>query len=558
MSTRLIQDRSFAPLLALVMSAVPSLAAAAQGDDAVSRVVVYPDRAQVTRTATVACGDKVLARFLALPPAADASTVRAQIDLPGGRVLGVRTEDEVRQSAYSKQVEELDEMIRKIDLELAAISEQRARDGAVEALAARYEEVAVAQLGRELVDPPVAPTAAAPSPAQLPKAWAAAIEAPLKVRLERAAGTAQQAARERELRHRRDELARKRMRSQEAAARRELTAEVLVACPTGASPDQRAKVELTYLVGGAGFTPMHEARLADTGGAVEVSSYATITQRTGEDWKDAQVIVSTAIPRQNATPPEIVPLRVSATERTPPKKLLVSRVETRTHVEAAGSTADYKQDKGPGAPQLVEQGLSVQFVSQTPADILGDGTPARIRIARSELRGSVKYRAVPKLQPFVFRVADLVNTAGYPLLAGPVDVFQKGQFLSRYSVERVAAGERFQLSFGLVERMKVKRLIVEEIGRDKGLFGSTRRTRFAYRFEVENYLPTPEEIELSEHIPVSELDEVKVGMEQKATPGYELKPADGIVTYRLRLAPGEKRAIDLCYYVDAPASMLGE
>lgn len=556
MTTRRIQNRGWAPLVALVMSAAPSLsttaAAAAQGDDAIARVVVYPDRAQVTRTATVACGDKVLARFLSLPPAADAATVRAQVDGPGGRVLGVRTESEVRTSAYSKQVEELDEQIRKIDLELGALSEQRARDRAVEALAARYEEVAVAQLGRELVDP------TAPSPAQLPKAWSAAIEAPLKARLEQAAGVAQQAAKERELRRRRNELARKRMRSHQAAARRELVAEVLIACAQGAGPEQKAKVELTYLVGGAGWTPAHEARLSDSG-TVEVSSYATITQRTGEDWKDAQIIVSTAIPRQNATPPEIIPLRVSATERTPPKKLLVSRVETRAHVEAAGSAADYKpQDKNTGAPQQVEQGLSVQFVSQTPADITGDGTPARIRIARSELRGSVKYRAVPKLQPFVFRVADLVNTAGYPLLAGPVDVFRQGQFLSRYDVERVAAGERFQLSFGLVERVKIKRQIVEEIGRDKGLFGSTRRTRFAYRFEVENYLSTTEEIELSEHIPVSELDEVKVAMDQKATPGYELKPADGIVTYRLRLAPGEKRAVELAYFVDAPASMLGE
>ena len=35
-------------------------------------------------------------------------------------------------------------------------------------------------------------------------------------------------------------------------------------------------------------------------------------------------------------------------------------------------------------------------------------------------------------------------------------------------------------------------------------------------------------------------------------------PADGIVSYKLRLAPGEKRAVELHYYVDAPASMLGE
>ena len=71
-------------------------------------------------------------------------------------------------------------------------------------------------------------------------------------------------------------------------------------------------------------------------------------------------------------------------------------------------------------------------------------------------------------------------------------------------------------------------------------------------------LPNSEEIELQEHIPVSELDDVKVALDAKATPGYELRAADGIVSYKLRLAPGEKRAVELHYYVDAPASMLGE
>jgi uncharacterized protein (TIGR02231 family) len=209
-------------------------------------------------------------------------------------------------------------------------------------------------------------------------------------------------------------------------------------------------------------------------------------------------------------------------------------------------------------PQLVEQGLSVQFVAPSTADIPGDGTPSRIRIARSELRGHVSYRTIPKLQPFVFRVADLVNTAGYPLLAGPVDVFRRGQFSARYDLARVAAGERFDLSFGLLDRVKVKRKILEEISRDKGIFGTTRRHRYAYRFEVESYLPGGEEIELLEHIPVSELEDVKVALDGKTTPGYELRAVDGIVSYKLKLAAGEKRAIELHYYVDAPASMLGE
>ena len=156
----------------------------------------------------------------------------------------------------------------------------------------------------------------------------------------------------------------------------------------------------------------------------------------------------------------------------------------------------------------------------------------------------------------MFRVADLVNTAGYPLLAGPIDVFRKGQFSARYGLSRVAAGERFELSFGLVDRVKVKRSVPEEISRDRGVFGTSRRVRYGYRYEIESYLPSGEEIELQEHIPVSELDDVKVALDAKATPAIRsMRPTE--------LSPtscgsaGEKRAVELHYYVDAPASLLG-
>lgn len=547
MTTTRTHMKIFATTLAGTALCLPTLAQA----DRVSKVVVYPDRAQVTRVGQVSCGDKVLVRFVGLPPATDAQSVRAQLDVPGASVLGVRTESEIWSAPYAKQVEQLDEDLRLIDEELKQLGDQRSREQAVESVATRYEDVAVTLLGRELNEPPGNPS----SPAQLPKAWSLALEAPLKLRLEHAAQKAGFEKRSRELRLKREELASKRQRLVSASQQRQLNAEVLLTCPSEPT-DRKAQVELTYLVGGAGFSMEHEARLSEQG-AVELTTYATLTQRTGEDWKDAKVIVSTAIPRQNATPPELIPLRVTATERTPPKRLLVSRVEESVHREASGSAAQTTSSTGKNL-QLVDQGLSVQFVAPQTADIAGDGTPVRIRVARADLRSRVVYRTIPKLQPFVFRVADLVNTAGYPLLAGPIDVYRQGQFSARYALPRVAAGERFELSFGLLDRVKVKRTILEEIARDKGILGTTRRHRYGYRFEVESYLPGGEEIELLEHIPVSELDDVKVALDAKATPGYELRAADGIVSYKLRLSAGEKRAVELHYYVDAPASMLGE
>jgi hypothetical protein len=53
---------------------------------------------------------------------------------------------------------------------------------------------------------------------------------------------------------------------------------------------------------------------------------------------------------------------------------------------------------------------------------------------------------------------------------------------------------------------------------------------------------------------VSELDDVKVDLEQESTAGYTLAAEDGIATWKVKLAPGERRTVDLAFHVDAPSS----
>ncbi len=527
----------FIPLAAaagLSQSSTPAHAAAESAR--VTKVVLYPDRAQVTREAAVACGDRVLLPLGGLPPAADAASLRAQISV--GHVDGLRSQEQVRHEAYDKKVEELDDKIHQIERQLAALRDQRAHKDAAVRLAAQLNESAATLISREMLE------------AQNTKSWTAALDAMLQTRLQGVGEQVDLNIKQRDLTQKLDELRRKRQQIQEAASRRELLAEVLVSCP----PGQQATVELSYTVGGARWSPAYEARLSESGAEVALASYATVAQSTGEDWRSARITLSTAIPRQNATPPDLSPLRVYAQERQPPRKVLVSRQELQEHANTPAGAEPSTKNTGGARPQVVGQGLSVQFVVPTPADVLGDGTPARLLIAESRLRGQLKYRAVPKLLPYVFRVADLTNTAGFPLLAGPVDTFRKGQFFARYDLSRVAAGERFLLSFGIAEGLKVKRTIVEEIARDRGVFGSTRRTRYNYRFEVQNFLSQPETLELAEHIPVSEIDEVKVALDPKTTAGYELAAADGIVTWKVPLRVGEKKLLDLNYYIDVPAS----
>jgi uncharacterized protein (TIGR02231 family) len=362
----------------------------------------------------------------------------------------------------------------------------------------------------------------------------------------KAASASQEAATKlRELERKRQDLYRRKNIVGSTPHRKDFTVEVLVSCASGT-----ASVDLTYLVGGASWEPLYEIR-SDEAGGVELAMLATVRQSTGEPWKDARLALSTAVPRQNATPPEVQQLNVRVQERKEEKKVLVRRDERVEHAQAGGAPA-----AAPGGGRLAaeDQGLSVQLKVPEPVDVLPDGTPVKLQVGAHKLRAQWSMRTVPKLQPHVFRVAELVNTAPFPLLEGSIAVFYKNGFIGNLPLERVPQGGKFTVTFGVEDGFKVKRIVVQEVARDTGFLGSVRRFNYAYRFELKGFRAGAQELQVSEHIPVSEMDDVRVEIDPKTTKGYELEKADGIITWKVKLAKGDEKNVDLVFHVDVPSS----
>ena len=500
----------------------------------VSSVVVYPDRAQVTRVQTVKCeGRGTLARFEELPPASDPASFRAQADR--GTVEGLLASEHTRESRYGAERERLEKQRAEQEREVTALEDARVRANTLDTLGSSLNEVALSRIRREF-------TEAKPDT----RAWSTALDTALADRVRASADREAQVAKLRVAQRALAEVKTREARTEAASARIDRSVEVRLDCPAGA----QARVELSYLVGGASWQPAYEARADEPGRAVELSTYATVQQSTGEDWKEARLALSTAVPDENATPPEPRPLQVYSEERKEERKVLARRDEYQEHAQMDATTPSSGKSL-----QAMAQGLSVQLAVPEKADVPGDGAAVRLRVARTRLQASFSWRSVPKLYPVVFRVARLTNAAPFPLLPGAVDVFRQTGFLGRQPLERVAQGAPFELTFGIEEGLRVERQVVEEVQRDTGLFGGKRRFRYAYRFQVANYRKAPEEVELSEHIPVSELDDVKVELDlKKTTAGYLLVPEDGLASWKLRLAPAEKRTVDLVFHVDVPSS----
>jgi uncharacterized protein (TIGR02231 family) len=285
---------------------------------------------------------------------------------------------------------------------------------------------------------------------------------------------------------------------------------------------------------------------------VELSTFATLRQGTGESWNNSRIILSTAVPNQNATPPELQPLNVNVQEREPPKKVLVAREEM---VERADNLSPGTSTPAVGGRmQAASQGLSVQLTVPEPGDVPGNNQAVRLFVGKQKLKASFALKAIPKRLPFVFRTAEATNSAPYPLLAGPLDAFRHSGFIARYNIERTPEGGLLKLSFGIEEQVRIKRTTVEEVKRDVGLFGGKKRFRYAYKLELANFSKETQAVEVSEQVPVSELDDVLVEMDPRSTQGFNLGKDDGIATWKLSMKPGDKKQIDVAFHVDVPSS----
>ncbi len=514
-------------MIALVLTVLASTSAPDQ-------VVVFPDRAQVTRLVSLTCGARVPVTFEGIPPVAAQDSFRARV--AGGAIDGMRAELVTREKEFSPKAEAVNRQLEALDQELAAASDQVARAQAQAQVGRKYTEIASQLVSREM---------AAEKPDV--KAWQAGFDASLASGVAAARALADANAKVRELNLKRAELRNQHAQLMLAAAKQSWTVEVLASCPAG----RAAELALTYLVGGSSWNPAYEARAEEGAGAVEFSTWATVTQATGEDWSQVALTLSTAVPSQNATPPDLKVLKVSAWEKPPEKKVLVRREE---YVERAQVGQGGEAEAEGGQATAKSQGLSVQLAVPERAKVPGDGAPVRLFVGKTRMKAAFELRAMPRAVPLAFRVAELTNQAAWPLLAGRVDAFRATGLVGRYALERVPQGGAFTLTFGVEDAVRVKRTIVEELKRDTGVFNDKKRFTYAYSFEVANFGKAATEVALAEQLPVSELSDIAVTVGEKTTAGYRLDPKDGIAKWKVPLKPGEKKKVELSFRVDVPNS----
>jgi uncharacterized protein (TIGR02231 family) len=529
--------------LTLLMLGARAVAAKAP----ITSVVVYSDRAQVTRTQSVECKTKE-ALFAGLPSTLQPRSLWATLSGGPGEVVGLTREEEA--TGPRPEAKALQDQIRQIDDKIVALRDE------VSAAAATTKKLESFRAHTRQIWGLQAAGKALPT-----GSWDQALDL-----LQRRSLAARRRQREAERKQRLLQRQRNQLKAELDLIRKKrrrttIKVRALLRCRTG-----KRTVHLSYVVPGATWRMAYDLRLepqkTTSSDKVTLIAKAVVSQGTGEDWSDVSLAVSTANLQRKNTPPKIARLRVSTSEPTETRKVLTRRLEHRRHLKVKTKAGEAINGKDSGLAAGLpaarrpppEQALALSLNAARRLSVPSDGREVVATLRKRVVRATLSLESVPKLFPFVFRKASLTNPFDFPMLAGPVSLFSGRTYLGQTDGKLRAPGEPLAFSLGVDNQLQVHRYVKKQKLEGPGTFGSKKKLRHRYLIQVGNWTSRPQTVRVLENVPVSQVRDVQVRLSGDTTKPKSFDKTDGVLAWEVRLSPRSKRQLILDYTVVLPKS----
>lgn len=308
------------------------------------------------------------------------------------------------------------------------------------------------------------------------------------------------------------------------------------------------RMRLDYVVPGARWRANYDLRLSTEERVLGVTQKASITQDTGEDWNDVEVIVSTSQPSMGDRLPSLAPWFVDIREET-----------ARFMRDQAAPEAELRQASGSdsttGSAELLNSAFSAEYRLPGRVSIAADNQPRSFALSREETNVELAARAVPKRSSDAWLFVTGEYGGDAPLPAGNGSLYRDGVMVAANT--RVASfipGTEFEMGFGLDQRVTVSHELTRDTKGESGFFSRSNRRERAYVMEITNGHEQAMPVTILDQLPVARDERIEVSLldDVDEPDRRDLGGRPGIVAWDLELEPGETRRIRFGYQLTFP------
>ncbi|WP_315831471.1 mucoidy inhibitor MuiA family protein [Bradyrhizobium prioriisuperbiae] len=326
----------------------------------------------------------------------------------------------------------------------------------------------------------------------------------------------------------------------------------------------KATLTIVYRVSQAAWTPRYDAKL-DTGAkgrkpSLELVRRAEVTQRTGEDWDEATIAVSTVRTQGGTAAPEVTPMIVSfADDFYAASRAAGAADRARREFKAAAPAAVPSTAMAP-PPVAKEQAMEpakpvfatldagafqASFKVPGRVSVPRDGSPKTFALSSTTLPPELTARISPALDQTAYLDLSFIQNEDAPLLPGEVNIQRDGIFVGKGRFPLVAPGDKATLGAGSDDRIKVARVPLRQKDNEPGWINSSRSQVTEFKTSIKNLHEAPIHIMLTDRIPVSDVNQITVEPLSSNTPATDKSVADkrGVSAWTFDLAASEAKDI---------------
>ncbi|MFP3594292.1 DUF4139 domain-containing protein [Chryseobacterium sp. SIMBA_038] len=330
--------------------------------------------------------------------------------------------------------------------------------------------------------------------------------------------------------------------------KKELLLEIL------ADNDTNLNLGISYIVSNAGWIPSYDLRAESTKKPLEMVYKGKIYQKTGQDWNNVKLFVSTYRPSYNQNRPILSPLYVAEYKAYNPQTEVADykMKKVSAEVNSYQMRDDVAQPSQIPVATVSDNQMNVMYELKYSQTIVSQEKEQYVILDKKEIDATYKYHVVPKLNNQVFLMAFIKNWQNLNLISGEANIYFEDNYIGKTNITSNYVKDEFPISLGVDERINVKRIKLEDKTAQKN-FNTNKWETESYQISIRNNTKESIELEILDQLPISENSKILVKTLEIGDGNLDEKT--GSILWNRKISSGGSDKINFSYEVKYPKDM---
>ncbi|WP_347216598.1 DUF4139 domain-containing protein [Chryseobacterium sp.] len=331
--------------------------------------------------------------------------------------------------------------------------------------------------------------------------------------------------------------------------RKELLLEIL------ADHDTSLNLGVSYIVSDAGWIPSYDLRAESVKKPLEMVYKGKIYQKTGQDWNNVKLFVSTYRPSYNQDRPILSPLYVAEYTAHNP---ILEVADYKSKKEAALMNVYQMRQEIAAKPSQIpiasvsDNQLNIIYELNYNQTIVSQEKEQYVILDKKQIDATYKYHTVPKINNQVFLMAFVKNWQNLNLINGEANIYFEDNYIGKTNITSNYVKDEFPISLGVDERITVKRIKLEDKASQKPMSSNKWETE-TYQISIRNNTKESIELEVLDQLPISENS--KISVKSIDTGNGSLDEKTGSILWNKNISSGGSEKINFSYEIKYPKDM---